>query len=198
MRRARIAMTTLGLATLLLVLPGRAGADMGPHISSGWYLPVGLNLGAGLHPDLHHGFQIGGEVSFAYLDARKFIWGGGYVDVLRDLGAKSTRFSIGPEFGWSFIGIDAGYMGDIRDGDYHHGMTIRLLLTISIVSIYGRWGHVFGLDEESDFGEVGVLLKAPIPLKVKSDGPTWPPPPDPATDADEPMPVEEASGQTGD
>jgi hypothetical protein len=178
-----------------------AGADAGPHISSGWYLPVGLNLGAAIHPKVHHGFLIGAEVSFAHLDVARFLWIGGYVDALYDFGAKATRFSIGPEIGWSLVGIDFGYMGDVRRGEYHHGIDLRVLLTLSMVAIYGRWGHVFGLDRESDFGEVGVLLKAPIPLKVDPYEPHLPPraedePPagdqdeGDGSDIDDPMPAD--------
>ncbi len=169
----------------------KAHADMGPHISSGWYLPVGLNLGASLHPKVHHGFLVGGEVSFVHLGAKKLIWAGGYVDALHDLGAKATRFSFGPEFGWSIVGIDAGYMGDVRDGEYHHGMTIRAMLTLGIVTLYGRWGHVFGLERESDFGEIGFLFKAPIPLKVDPytrPGPPELPSPDTTPDPGHPAP----------
>ena len=156
--------TLMSLLTVALIFPTRLHADAGPWISSGWYLPVGLNLGAGIHPDLNHGFVLGGEISAAYLSSRNGVWGGLYVDGVWDWGSDTTRVSFGGEVGFAFIGLDMGYLWDIGPGwDHRQGLSLRGLLTISIVTITGRWGHLFSGDPvERDFGEVGILIKFPI------------------------------------
>jgi hypothetical protein len=162
---------------MIAALPGAAAAEpnIGPLVvPKGLFLPVGINLGGALHPSIKggSGFLFGGEVSAVYHSHDPHpLWAGGYVDVLRDFGAGSTRFSIGPEFGWAFVGIDAGYLGQIRKGVYHHGFVGRFMLSIGLVTAYARWGHLFDDPTERNFGEFGALLKFPIPLRTR--GRSW-------------------------
>ena len=46
-----------------------------------------------------------------------------------------------------------------------------MVLTLGIVAAYGRWGHLFRHPLEEDFGEFGVLVKFPVP--VKTDPVRW-------------------------
>jgi hypothetical protein len=148
-----------------------AEPNYAPIPTEGLFVPVGINLGGALHPSIEggSGFLFGGEVSLAYYRWGRYgpFWGGGYVDVLRDFGAGATRFSTGPEFGWGPIGIDLGYLGQVRSGVYSHGFTGRFLLTIVFVTAYARWGHLFDDPRERNFGELGALLKFPIPIRMK-------------------------------
>lgn len=182
---------TLAIAALLLVA-APAAADVGPKITSGWFLPVGLTLGAGLHPEEEHGVVLGGEVSAAYLSVRDLMWwAGAYADVLYDFGTEATRFSVGPEVGLSVFGLDVGYLGVVDDQDgYASGLQVRGVVTIGFMAVYGRWGHVFGDVGEHDFGEVGLLIKAPIPLDVEPYRPGPPVEPYRPGPADAPPPQE--------
>ncbi len=146
----------LVLATCwLLALPRLAAADAGPKISSGWYLPVGLNLGGAVHADRPDGFLLGAEVSAAHVDVDSGFWYGAYLDALWDFGPDALRFGLGPEIGVGLVGIDGGYLGEIHDRSYTHGFQLRLLVTLAIVAAYGRWGHLFRQAQDEDFGEYG-------------------------------------------
>ena len=168
----------LVLATACLVaLPGRALADAGPKIASGWYVPVGLVLAGSAHEDRPDGFVLGAEVSGAHLDVDPGFWYGGYLDALWDFGPDALRFSLGPEIGVGPVGLDGGYLGEIHAGTYTHGFQIRLLVTLGFVAAYARWGHQFRHPGGEDFGEFGLLVKIPVPVKVEPVRWHRPPPP---------------------
>jgi hypothetical protein len=151
----------------LVLLPARAGADAGPKIASGWYLPVGLVLGGSAHADRPDGFVLGAEVSGAHVDVDSGFWYGGYLDALWDFGPDALRFSLGPEIGVGPVGLDGGYLGEIHAGTYTHGFQLRLLVTLGFVAAYARWGHQFRHPGEEDFGEFGLLVKFPVPVKLE-------------------------------
>lgn len=146
-------------AVLLLACP--AAAD--PRVHDILYLPVGANLGAAIHPGLRSGFLFGAEASLVY-PVSSGLWYGGYVDALGDTGARAFRWSTGPELGFGFVGLDGGYLGQAGKAGYSHGVTARGLLTLGLVAVYGRWGHLFGDTGAENFAEVGALLKFPIEL----------------------------------
>src|SRR5262249_37935169 len=144
-------------------VPRSAPADAGPPM--GWFAPVGVNVGGSLHHDVPGGFVLGGEASIVRFDGA---WMGAYTDALWDFGADEFRFSVGPEIGIAFLGVDLGYLGTVSGDEYHHGVAVRGLLTLSLVGFYARWGHQFARDERSpDFGEVGALLKVPLPVALE-------------------------------
>ena len=155
------------VALSIVVLPGRAGADAGPKIASGWYVPVGLTLAGSVHPDRPDGFVLGAEVSAAHIDMDSGFWYGAYLDALWDFGPDALRFSLGPEIGVGPVGLDGGYLGEIHDRTYTHGFQLRLLLTLGVVAVYGRWGHLFRHPREENFGEFGLLVKFPVPVKLE-------------------------------
>ncbi len=93
------------------------------------------------------------------------MWAGAYVDGLYDFGSSSTRFSVGPELGWMFGGIELGYLTQYVDKQFYHGFRAALVVTFGLISGYCRWGHLFRPLEETDFAELGVLLKFPFPLE---------------------------------
>jgi hypothetical protein len=167
-------------AASLVAMSGRAGADAGPKISSGWYVPVGLNLGGSMYADRPDGFVLGAEVSAAHIDVDSGFWYGAYLDALWDFGPDAFRFGLGPEIGIGVVGLDGGYLGEIHDRTYTHGFQLRLLLTLGVVAAYGRWGHLFRHPLEEDFGELGVLVKFPVPAKIEPA--KWQRPPLPPDD----------------
>jgi hypothetical protein len=172
----------VALASTALV-EREARADFGPKFDETGFVSLGLNTSYSMHPrPISNGFVFGGEASVGYLNMGRAFWVGAYSDVLRDFGADATRFSVGPELGFAIVGLDGGYVGDYRDGKYHHGFSMRLQLTLVIFSLYGRGGKIFGDPLESGFGEIGFLYKIPIPfLEHNPPRPPWiePPPPPP-------------------
>jgi hypothetical protein len=178
-----------GTFAVIAAVPGAASADGGPDLSKTdvLFLPIGLNLGGAVNQGAPNGFVLGGEVSAVYL-YRTWAWTGAYVDVLRDFGAGATRFSIGPEGGWGPFGLDGGFLIEERGGQAHPGTALRLVLSASVLTLYGRWGHVFG-DDERNFAEIGVLIKFPIAIWEKKSQPEVPwqgPPPPPLVPPEQP------------
>lgn len=154
----------IGVLTLLLVgslmVPTTVAANAGPFlpnkvfgVSPGFTLGVAPTLGSG------PGFFLGGELSvFYWRDA----WFGGVVgDLIHDYHRGTKRFMVGPMFGFAFVGIDGGYLGEITPDGLRHGLAIRLFATIAVGSLYFRYGGVF---DARDYVEVGLLLKIPIPI----------------------------------
>jgi hypothetical protein len=179
----RLRMCAAAGAAALVTGLASARAFAHPFPDTNHYLPVGLAIGGAIHPVVDNGFLIGGEFSYARLnpDDQGF-WVGGYVDALWDTGPGAFRFSTGPEIGWAFLGVDGGYIGQVSDSGYTHGVAVRPMLTLAFITLAGRYGHLFGDVRERDFGEITVLLKIPIPIGVKkrgwlSDPPPPPPPP---------------------
>ncbi len=90
-------------------------------------------------------------------------WVGGYVDFLQIRGEESGMLSIGPELGVSMLGVDIGYVQGY--GTFEgNGIRARGILTIyGVVSLAAGGGRFDG----EGFGQVGILLKAPIPIRSK-------------------------------
>ncbi len=131
----------------------------------GWFAPVGMNIGGASHPTSSTGVLIGAEASVVYFPLPEGTWAGGYVDALYDSGSKKARMSIGPEFGMAFVGIDGGLVIQPGAGKMDLGYQARVLLTFGLFAVYGRWGKLPGLEVDSTFREIGVLLKFPILLR---------------------------------
>jgi len=154
------------IAVLLTIalLGARAQANDLEYLPDGWFAPIGLNVGSSLNDSDTSGLVLGGEASVVYLTDVTLLWIGGYVDGVHDFGKGASRFSAGPELGWMFGGIELGYLTQWMDEQFHHGFRVGLIVTFGILAGYVRWGHLFGVVEESDFGEIGVLLKFPFPI----------------------------------
>jgi len=153
------------LACLVMAASADCRADDRDWIPDGWFAPIGVNLGTSLHDSDTSGLILGGEASLVYLTDITLLWAGGYVDGFHDFGTGASRFSIGPEVGWMFGGIELGYLTQWFDKRFHHGFRAGVVLTLGLISAYCRWGHLFGLPDESDFAELGVLLKFPFPIE---------------------------------
>jgi hypothetical protein len=152
----------------------RVYADTGPKLRSGLYMPVGINLGCSIHEKPAAGFILGAEVSLNYFSAKSMLWIGGYTDFIWDFGTKAFRFSVGPQFGWGIIGIELGYLYELDNSKYHQGTRIGVVLTLAVVTIYGRWGHFSSTDSENNMYEVGVLYKFPIGIFLDPASPSGP------------------------
>jgi hypothetical protein len=171
--------TALAAAAVALAAAGEARA--GGFDLNGIWSPVGVALGGSFNGQDRGGFFLGPEASVVYFSDG--VWAGGFADVLWDFGSDQLRHTIGPELGFGPLGVDFGYLGVLQDGDYRPGYAARGMLTFSLISVYGRYGHVFDDAPIPTFGEVGVLLKVPIPVKLEPRRlPPPPPPPPPRPD----------------
>jgi hypothetical protein len=155
---ALVAGTTARVASADLNLP-----YMGP--SSGWFMPVGADVGYAVLPNSSPGALLGGEVSVAYFDTGGPSWYGAFASGGFITNANQGRFSVGPEVGFAIFGVDGGFLDVVTSGQNAAGFTLRPMLTLSFITLYGRWDHTF--PGSVDAGQVGVLLKYPIPLTGK-------------------------------
>jgi hypothetical protein len=151
------------LVAALVLATGVASADAGPDPSGLWLMP-GLNVADGIH-DGTDGVVAGFEASVVYNKRQR--WLGGYVDILYDYERESGRTSFGPEIGLGPLGIDAGMVLELDHGS-RKGIVVRPLLSLGIIALVGRVGYFPGSQHEA-YGELGLLLKAPIELGRASE-----------------------------
>jgi hypothetical protein len=154
-------------------------ARAGEFDDGGIFLSTGLNLGTSIH-DEAFGLIVGGEVSAGIGWVREKEddtpnagseswnlgeprWLGVYFDAMRDFKTDTTRLSFGPEGGAMILGLDGGPMVELGEGESRWGFTVRPVITVSWVAVYGRWNHFFdGMEENSV--EFGILAKYPFML----------------------------------
>jgi hypothetical protein len=131
------------------------------HFPQGWFLPVGLTAAGTAHPKLPTASTIGGEASVVAFPVGDGNWIGGYVDVVHELGNDLTRISVGPEMGFTLVGVDGGLVIQHSERGTRYGGAVRPMLSFSFLTVYGRWGW---LADDERFREIGLLLKFPIHL----------------------------------
>ncbi len=148
--------TRAGLVAAAACLAWSATASASGFDIEGWYLLAGAPLGASWAEGDPLKFTAGAELSVAKLSGDA-LWYGAYADVV--LNAGHTRFSMGPELGWAFLGLDGGVL--LRD-DGEPGFTLRPMLTLALLSAYYRYGSYF--DDSLSFHETGVLIKLPLSI----------------------------------
>lgn len=150
-------------AAALSAQPAPARADVGPDAE--WFLLPGINAGAAIEEAVAE-FLLGAEVSAARL-FRKGAWYGVYADGVHDFRRDTTRLSLGVEAGFRLIGLDLGPMMELGGAETRRGLRFRVVLTGAYVTVYGgpaiRLGDVD--DEGRVTGEIGLLVKFPIPLQ---------------------------------
>lgn len=139
------------LAVALLAAPPAAAAH-GFDVS-GDYLTAGVDLGLTLDDDF--GALAGFEISFTEVTSRG-PWGGVVLAATWLSGSDLGRYTIGAEAGYGFAGLEAGVNVDT---DAVIGGRLRALGTLGVISAY--LGLAFGPETR---GELGVILKVPIPL----------------------------------
>jgi hypothetical protein len=146
-----------------VVVPSHAAAEKEP------FFLTGVTLGAALHDASDNGFLLGAEVSGGLVFEKWTdesgkgtpIWFGGYLDALYDFGSDATRFSIGPEVGAWYLGLDGGLVRELEEPG-RYGFAIRPALTVGFASLFVRYTHFFESTPEDTHVEVGVLLKYPF------------------------------------
>lgn len=140
-----------------LSLPGKSAASNQRMFGSfeGTYGLGGVSIGTTFAPG---GLVLGGELSVVR-QTQEFYWFGGYVDSTYDFNRKQFRISVGPELGWSALGLDAGYLLVLDGETARSGVTARPLVSIGYVTAYGRVSHLF---DDRTWLEAGLLLKYPV------------------------------------
>ena len=166
----RCAPAIAALAGVIVLFSPRPSRAQG--IVHGLYLPVGMNIGLAFHDagesPVH--FVIGSEISLVQFgqSGEDTSWLGGYVDGLWDSGIEGFRGSIGPELGWGPFGLDFGFVLQANSDDTNPGFVVRPVFTASFIAIQGRYGHLFGGAKNTNYGELGLLIKIPFSLETDS------------------------------
>ena len=148
--------------------------DLASLAEPGVYLPMGASLGGAYRHDAPDGLMLGAEVSLVSFGqvGPPGSWFGGYADGCWDFGVDAFRHSTGPQFGIAMLGLDVGYLGELRDGTYRPGLSARGFVTLGVLSMFGRYGRLYGRGAvaDEDVAEFGVLVK--VPLRLSGSGGT--------------------------
>lgn len=145
----------LGVGATAFAWTSPARADWGGSLS---WKSVGANIGASTDGGTTN-LLLGAEGSLG--GTYTLLWGGGYVDAVYDTGTGDLRFSIGPEVGLLCLGLDAGLMMEVRNGEVSPGFVLRPMLAGMYVFPYARFG--WRADKTvGGLSELGVLLKYPF------------------------------------
>ena len=131
---------------------------------AGWYLPIGVSTGVAIHAATSNGAYLGSEASFVHFANETRFWIGGFADALYDFSTNTTRIGVGPELGLGPLGIDGGFTSELSESGPRIGFAVRPVLTLSVLALTGRIAHISGGNSSETFGEIGVLLKAPVYL----------------------------------
>ena len=152
-------LAALAFPSVASALPGPGSPrTIGP---SGVYTLWGLNLGYGSEGP--GGLLLGGEGSLAWLG--ETTWLGLYADALYNTGSQHTHLTFGPELGSGPVGVDLGLLVDVAgDEGVRLGARGRLIASVGFVALYLGASTVFD-ERRRPAGEVGVLLKFPIPIE---------------------------------
>jgi hypothetical protein len=131
---------------------------------AGSYLPTGVALSGTVHRSGGWGGYAGAEASLVFVN-QNFFWHGAYVDAGYDFANGKSRISLGPEFGWAYVGIDGGVLLQPQSHGWGKGFVVRPLITLSVVALYFRYGQVLSVQEDR-FAEFGFLFKYPLHLSA--------------------------------
>lgn len=104
-----------------------------------WYLMAGLTGGASFRtPSSSPGGFVGLEASV--VRNHRDWWVGGYLDGAWDFGFAAPVLSVGPEVGYQFLGLDAGFATRFPGGPPRPGVFARLSASFAVFTLYGRYG----------------------------------------------------------
>lgn len=130
--------------------------DFGPQ--PGWIMMLGPTFG-GSFGSAGGGGYLGAEWSVTRLSTGN--WVGLYVDGVYDFGrGGEPMFTAGPQLGSTVLGIDGGGALRLVDLEPEFGATGRVLLSLAVVSLYGRYAYF--VDSGDHQGQVGLMIKLPV------------------------------------
>lgn len=154
------------LAAAVTLSPSSARADdhddaeafsIGPQPA--WFLLGGVTGGLTIASDDTGGF-IGGELSLVRLRAGR--WLGLYAEGGYELGLSAPYIAAGPEVGWILFGLDGGAMVRFDDDGAQFGPQGRLLVSLGVFSIYGRYAYMLDVEQNQHVVHIGASLKFPL------------------------------------
>ncbi len=166
-------LTILILAMVCWLAPSVAGASALPRLDGLW-MPIGVSLGGAIRQEGSIGFVLGGELSVVDLrphNSANVWWFGGVADATWDFAHEAMRHRVGAEVGLAVANFEVAYLGELHEGAYRPGFNLRAGFSQAFVSIYGGYGHLFGDGAGANFGELGFLVKFPIPLAIGANRP---------------------------
>lgn len=135
-----------------------------------WFLLGGATAGASFGSTENGGY-VGAELSAARM--YRGWWYGLFGDAMYDFGSGTPSASLGPEFGYWFLGVDGGLGIRGYDSAVEFGPQIRGLLTFGLFSLYYRQTYWPRATNNRNVQQVGMLLK--IPLVGGRGSGAWPP-----------------------
>jgi len=152
------------IALAACAVPRAAAAETfhGLHLE-GWYGKVGIESGVVFARERGASPILGATATFVRVNEH-LEWYGLQGDLLVDWNgdrAAGARWSLGPELGVAFYGIDLSYFGERTDGDTHHGFQARAKLTLGLVAVYFRGAYALSGEDESSL-ETGLQVKLPV------------------------------------
>lgn len=141
-------------------------AEQAPAFSIGskplWYLMGGATFG-GTTIAQERGWYVGGEASVVRL-SRGGRYVGLYGDGYYDFGAHRTYATLGPEFGYKFVGLDVAAAARMGGDHIEWGPAGRVFVTVGVLSLYGRYAYFvesLGSDNEHVV-QLGASMKLPL------------------------------------
>jgi len=148
------------MPVVALLLAAPAAADLGPELPrQAFYLSPGVTFGGETTPDVGGGVLLGGEVSAPYWRDPYFI--GPIGEAIYDWARHGLRVMGGVVLGYSYFGIDGGYLVDFSGPHAHHGGAVRSFVSLGVVGLFARYGALVGAP---DFVVFGIFLKLPLKL----------------------------------
>ena len=156
------------LVVIALLTPGAARADslVSALRLEGWYGKLGVESGVVFARERDAAPLLGGTATFVHSNNYNE-WFGLQADLLADWnGARDAgaRWSVGPEAGVLFYGVDVSYFGERVDEQNRHGMQVRAKLTVGLAALYVRGAYTVTPVESSSI-DVGLQLKLPVYMK---------------------------------
>lgn len=164
MRRLRFLVSMLAAVGVLVVCaPSQAEStdDESPAILVGhqpsWFLMGGATGGASFSGAGTGGY-LGAEVSL--VRSLRGLWSGIYADGTYDFRSRTVIASLGPEFGYSFLGFDGGLAVRSSDFGLRPGILARLSANVGMFGLYGRYGYWH--ETRTSGVQVGATFKLPL------------------------------------
>lgn len=124
---------------------------------SSWHLFGGVTAGSSFE-STGRGPFVGTQLSLVRLKHGR--WLGMYAEGQYTFGFRSFMTTVGPEFGYKYGGIDAGLATRFGGGHTTFGPQGRLIATVGIFSLIGRYVHWPEFDEHTF--QLGVVIKGPL------------------------------------
>jgi len=153
---ARRISNAFAVFALIALITGSITPAVAEGTAEGLYAPFGITGFYRTDGTAHFGAEIS---SVYFYGSGKPWWFGAYADATTDF--DEFRFTAGTEFGFAMAGFDIGYAGIFTNDGYRHGLSLRGMIALPVVSIgdsrfllapYARYCHVWSGESSLEFG----------------------------------------------